>query len=575
MSRPTTAQLPSAILATLLTAALAVPAVRAQEAPDRFQPAYQTIDAAVRRSMSKYRTPGVALAVTSREKLLFQRTYGFADVKLRTPVTAETLFQIGSISKSFTAIALVQLADAERFDLHRPVAAYLPWFSVRSDYAPITAHHLLSHTTGLPASRDDITSSPFMAWAARDLGTAWEPGTRYYYSNVGYQILHALLEEVSGRSYAELVRERIFEPLGMDRSEAEIRFESRPAQAIGYLHPYDDRPPHRSRPLVEAPFGEYLIGDGCVLSTATDMATYLRMILNRGAGHRGRVLSREAFARFATAYTQWPREYGTVGYAYGIFAWDEDGRDFLGHSGGMVGLKASITADMTEGLGVVVLVNGPGSPWELKHFVLDAVRAAAHGQPMPTIPAAEDPERVENEADYAGTYRSAAGELRFEAAGERLLLRRGEKKLVLEKLGEDTFYNPHPDFDRHPFHFVKNEQGAVSEMTRGSGWYTNDRYDGPRDFPVPAGWPAYVGRYRSYSPWFPYFEIVVRKGRLIAITGLGGETSYGEIDLTPLGPGLFRVGEEPTPETLRFETVVSGRALSAVWSGHRFFLFER
>ncbi len=582
MTRPTTAPYPLAAFIALLAIALGAAPAPAQDSPDLFQPAYEAIDAAVRQSMAEHRTPGLALAVTSRDQLLFHRTYGFADLKLRTPVTEETLFQIGSISKSFTAIALMQLADAEpgfaagRFDPDQPVAATLPWFSVRSDHGPITGHHLLSHTAGIPANRDAVTSSPFMAWALRDQGTAWEPGSRYYYSNVGYQVLHALLEEISDRPYAELVREKIFKPLGMDSSLAKIRFESRAAQAIGYVHAYDDRPPHRDRPLAEAVFGEYRIGDGCVLSTATDMAAYLRMFLSRGATPGGRLLSAPAFDRLTTAVTQRPRQDGTSGYGYGIRVRTRNGRDLLGHSGGMLGLTADMTADMTAGFGAVVLVNGPGVPWELVPFALEALRAAATGQPLPAIPEAKDPEQVENAADYAALYTSPAGvELRFEADGQRLLLRRGDERIVLEKLGQDTLYTPHPDFDLHPFRFAKNEAGHVTEVTHGAGWYANDRYDGPRDFPVPVGWRAYVGRYRNYSPWFPYFEIVLRKGQLLAITGMGGESYYGETALEPLGPGLFRPGKAPTPETLRFDAVVDGQALSAVWSGHRFFLFER
>ncbi len=563
-----------------------MPAIRAEEAPDRLQAAYEVIDAAVRQSMAEHHTPGLALAVTSRDQLLFHRTYGFADLKLRTPVSAGTLFQIGSISKSFTAVALMQLADAERFDPQAPVTATLPWFLVRADYGPITGHHLLSHTAGIPANRDGVTSSPFMAWALRDQASAWAPGSRYHYSNVGYQVLHALLEEAAERPYAELVRERILEPLGMHSSVAEIRHESRATQAIGYLHPYDDRPPHRSRPLAEAPFGEYRIGDGCILSTATDMTAWLRMLLNRGAVPGGRLLSAQAFDRFATAHSEWPRQRGgTTGYGYGILIGKRDGREYLEHSGGMVGHLADVTADMTEGFGAVVLVNGPGVPWELSPFALDAVRAAAHGQSLPAVPEPADPQRVENAADYAGIFkpRSIAtrpgsrppSEIGIEAAGERLLLRRGDEKIVLEKAGEDIFYTPHPDFDRHPFHFVRNQAGEVTEMTRGAGWYTHGRYRGPRSFGVPPDWSAYAGRYRSYSPWFPYFEIVVRKGRLIAITGMGGESYYGETELTQIAPGLFRPGEEPSPETLRFEAVAGGQALSAVWSGHRFFLFDR
>jgi len=93
--------------------------------------------------------PGLAAAVTNREATLLISTQGFADMAARTPVTAETRFEIGSIGKSFTNIALLQLHDACRLDLHAPVTRYLPWFQVQSDYEPITIYHLMTHTAGI------------------------------------------------------------------------------------------------------------------------------------------------------------------------------------------------------------------------------------------------------------------------------------------------------------------------------------------------------------------------------------------------------------------------------------------
>ena len=127
-----------------------------REKSEPMQRACDAIDAFVARSMEKQGTPGLTLAVTTRDAIVYVGTYGYADLKLKRPVTKDTLFQIGSITKSFTALALMQCCDEGKFDPQQPVAKSLPWFHVHTDYAPIRAHHLLTHTAGIPANRDDM-----------------------------------------------------------------------------------------------------------------------------------------------------------------------------------------------------------------------------------------------------------------------------------------------------------------------------------------------------------------------------------------------------------------------------------
>jgi CubicO group peptidase (beta-lactamase class C family) len=167
------------ILLLALIFAGALPA-SAQEEAARFARAYERIDALVAQHMRANGTPGVALAVTSREGLLRVETYGYADIKSRRPVTPETLFEIGSISKSFTAICLLQLREEGKIDLQQPVTKYLPWFSVQSRFEPITVHHLLTHTSGLPRDRDDIPSSLFQAAALSERETGYAAGKKIH-----------------------------------------------------------------------------------------------------------------------------------------------------------------------------------------------------------------------------------------------------------------------------------------------------------------------------------------------------------------------------------------------------------
>ena len=124
---------------------------------------FDALEPHVEASMKRYRTPGLALALTDRNGLVGMRTWGYADLKTKTPVTEQTLFQIGSITKSFTALALLQAQEDGAIDVNEPVSRYLSWFEVKSRFEPIRVRHLLTHTAGIPGNRDDIFSSPYMA----------------------------------------------------------------------------------------------------------------------------------------------------------------------------------------------------------------------------------------------------------------------------------------------------------------------------------------------------------------------------------------------------------------------------
>ncbi len=531
----------------------------------------------VAHSMAANRTPGLALALTDRHGRVLVHNWGVADLKTGAPVTDETLFQIGSVTKSFTALALLNAAEAGKLDLDEPVRDALPWFSVQTQFAPITPSHLLSHTAGIPANRDDIYSSRYMAVALAQRRTAWAPGTNFHYSNIGYQTLHVLLETTTGRDYADILRDDFFGPLGMQHSEPAIRLDSRSRQAVGYVAPYDDRPTDPSRELVEAQFDEYAFGDGCIQSTASDLAAYTRLWLNRGATPDGRrVVSETAFGEFATirpgAESVRDRGMGSPrrGYGYGVDIAEFDDGMILSHTGGMVGFLAFAGADLRNGHGVAVLVNGPGEPLRIGRTALEIWAAIEAGEPLPAIPI-DEPDPT-NAAEFVGHYESSSGQpVEIRAIDGEVVLVRDGKPAVLSPRGEDAFYSTAPGLDRYFVAFGRNEDGRVVEFVHGADWYTNKAYRGPREFGVPAEWAAFTGRYRNFSPWHPYFEVVIRKGELLVITGEGGETASGSTRLVPLGGRRFQIGEEVTPEVLEFHDVVDGEALRSTWSGHVFF----
>jgi hypothetical protein len=350
----------------------------------------------------------------------------------------------------------------------------------------------------------------------------------------------------------------------MSASAPVISHDVRPRMPVSYWPLYDDRPFPRHGGLVEAPYLAMDNAAGCIASTPHDMALYMRMLLNRGRGPRGPLVSEESFARFARPAIPTPSFGAGAGYCYGIVVVPTEGRTVLRHTGGMVSFSSAMHVDLDAGVGAFASVNaslGSYRPNAVAAYALAALRAARESRPIPAPPEPDDPFRVPNAAEYAGTYTAPDGrKLMLAAAGERLeLVHRGER-LALERIGPDTFLVSDDAFALFPLSFGRQDD-AVVEASHGGDWYAGERYTGPRTFETPAEWRAYAGHYRNEDPWQGSARVVLRKGRLW----------LGDAPLVPLGPGLFRIGEdERGPDRVRFEDVMRGRALRATLSGIEF-----
>lgn len=217
--------------------------------------AIATIDAHIADLRANGSIPGLVLAVTDREDLLLARVYGDAEVASRRPVRPDTLFEIGSIGKTFCAIVVMQLAEEGRLGLDDPVVRHLPWFHVPRTGARITIRHLLSHTAGITAGIDGSPEAAFQVWHLRDMAPGSGPGRRFHYSNVGYKTLGLIVETIEGRPYADVVRRHVLEPLGMSSSEPAITNDIRTRLAVGYEPARDDRAWSEGDPLLPATWG--------------------------------------------------------------------------------------------------------------------------------------------------------------------------------------------------------------------------------------------------------------------------------------------------------------------------------
>lgn len=528
------------------------------------------IDAFIRSRMEAERIPGLALAVATRAGGGSEGYWGVADRRTGAPVGPTTLFQIGSLSKAFAATLLLRLAEAGRVDVDAPVTRYLKWFEAPHGSRPPTLHQLLTHSAGLPADRDDIPSPAALAFAVRGRKPPIPPGIGFHYSNIGYQILGLVAEHAGHGSYSEMLRQEIFSALGMAATKGAITFGERVSAATGYVPLRDDRPPHPDDPIVEAPWIEYAGADGSILSTAPDMGRWLKAIVGRGAGPSGRILSPESFERLVQPWVR-VSPLGPTAYGYGFFVLRIEKRTYLRHTGGMLGFTSALAADLERGVGVVVMTNvarAASRPNDVAEFVLRTLVAAENGEALPELPPA-DRAAVPGAGGYAGTFVAPGGDrLVIAAEGDRLFLVRDGARHPLEARGEDRFWIGHPGFGLYFLRFGR-QNGKVVEAAYGPSWYVTEGYDGPRAFSVPRETAPFRGHYRSANPWAANnFRIFFRKGKLWMGTPDGAERL-----LVPIEPGLYQIGEERTPEFIRFDQIVDGWAQRASLSGVEFYRF--
>lgn len=525
------------------------------------QTAFKYIEQFAELKIKETNIPGMAVAVTDRENLLGTFTYGFADISAQTPITPDSLFEIASIGKSFTAIALLQLHDEGKLDLHAPVARYLPWFQVQSDFPLITVHHLMGHTAGIVRGTELAPHGLYESWALRETKTYAPPGQYWHYSSLGYKILGFLLERLTGQPLKEVIQSRVLEPLGMTKTYPVTTFETHKRAVTGYCGVYDDRPEHPSHGLVPAMWSEYGTGDGCQVSTAGDMACFLRMLINRGRGPRGRLISEESFDLMAPLSSVT----GSEQYGYAMVAYPVDGRIYLGHGGGNTGYASHILADVEEGLGVAVLSNRrteSEAVYQLAIHALKVTKAENHHEAIPILTPATYASYIHNAADYIGTYKAGSSTLQLTAEEGKLLLDCEGIMVPIEQRTQDSFYVKHPQFDMFLLEF-KRYDGKVVEAFHGPRWYINDSYTGPQHFSCPKEWEAYPGHYRTYNPELSNFRVVLRKDTLTLIFPSGTAEP-----LRPLADGFFRIGDDyQSPETIRFDIIVEGCALRASYSG--------
>lgn len=301
--------------------------------------------------------PGAAAAIVTGDATLWIGTSGLADVEADKPVTVETLFQVGSVTKNLTATLMMSLVDAGVVTLEDSVSRHLPEVG---PVGSVTLRQLATHTSGLPRNppnRVDV-DGVMRAYSGSELLAALSQttagshlGTEFVYSNFGYLLLGHALERAAGRPFEELLAERILRPLKMDSSYIQISSENEPRIAVHYW-PSDD--PLHPRPRWH--FGE-VAGSAGLTTTVGDLAHYLSFVIRAetGAGISAQSLISQRVAQIMSP--DWRTSFGL-----GWSVWrDIDGSVIVWHEGELDGHSALIAFSPATEVGVVVLMNLGGT----------------------------------------------------------------------------------------------------------------------------------------------------------------------------------------------------------------------
>lgn len=309
--------------------------------------------------LSESAVRGAGIVVIEEGAPALEVYWGMADVAADRPVTEETVFRAGSISKNVTSLLALRLIEAGVLEADALIADLAPEIEIKNrwqDTAPIRVIHLLEHTAGLPGStyreysenKPDATPQDYLDAAGR-LQTRWPPGTLYSYSNAGHTVLARVLESVTGQAFDDLVREQIFAPLGMES-----------ASFATYGTDPDLLSKSYSMSGVEQPVWEMLIRpSGALTSTPADLSKLVALYAQIGLVEPDPILSMDAIARMRGSEASAAAETGVGGGAYGLgtFAFIIDQRTYFGHWGKTEGFRANLGYLPETGKGFVIMLN--------------------------------------------------------------------------------------------------------------------------------------------------------------------------------------------------------------------------
>lgn len=397
--------------------------------------------------------PGAAVIAVRDGLTVFRSAYGLANVELRVPLAPDMVFRLASVTKQFTAVAILMLMEQGQLALNDPITRFLPDYPTHGHL--ITIEQLLNHTSGIrsytdmaewpPLWRKDFSVQELIDFF-KNQPMQFAPGKRWAYNNSGYHLLGAIIEQISGDSYEQFIQQRIFEPLGMRQSYYDHPTRIIPKRVAGYQKGPDGYANAEYLSMTQ-PYAA-----GALASTVDDLARW------------DAALTRGGLLQTATLERAWTpgqlADGSSTGYGYGWGIGEWQGRRTMEHSGGIHGFATYALRMPEERLFVAILSNNPaGASRELLTLKIAALLIGQpYQEPTPIALGAQELARL------AGSYRSATGESWSITSADAHLLAQeaGGPQIALLPVSADEFYVQ--DMPLQRLVFTLNPGGAASVL---------------------------------------------------------------------------------------------------------------
>lgn len=477
--------------------------VSRQATPAQTSDPFAGFDGFVEQVMKQWSIPGLAVGAIKDGKVVLAKGYGYRDVDKQLPVTPQTLMAIGSNTKSFTVTLLGMLSDEKKLEWDKPLRTYLPDFELNDDVATrlMTPLDLVTHVSGLPRHDQVWYGTPLSRQELYERLRYLEPSAtfrqRYQYNNLMFMTAGYLVERLTKRSWDDVVRERIFVPIGMTSSNTSVRDMPR---AADYALPYM----LRAKKVTAVPFRniDAIAPAGAINSNIDDMLKYVQMHIDQGTVG-GKPLVSKAFsmrmqsvhsAVLATPDPEAPvyTEIGPGGYGMGVSVRSFRGHKLVDHTGGIDGFMSAMSWLPHDRIGVVVLTNFSGTnplPGIVANNVYerllglsqtDYVARANAQQERSERQSAEREKKREAErvpgtspsrplAQFAGAYEHPAyGTVTIAEKDGRLMMTRGTETGALAHYHYDVFEQTEDSalgVPRRRVTFVSGASGKIERLT--------------------------------------------------------------------------------------------------------------
>jgi CubicO group peptidase (beta-lactamase class C family) len=438
----------------------------------------------IEEQISYYRIPGLAIGIVDDQDLLWARGFGYADVEKKIPMSAETLCRVASITKTFTATAVMQLRDQGRLRLDDPISKHLAWFKMINRFPnaqPITIENLLTHSAGLPgeAAFPYWTDHVFptreqMIAALPKQELLQEPWAAYRYSNLGLALAGEIVAAASGEPYAAYVRTHILEPLHMTSSSVVLPEAHRNRLAVSY----DRLRPDGTRLVLDFPDCKALIPAANISSCVNDLAKYLAFHMRYSDQSASAVLHGSTLKEMQRVH--WLNADWSSGWGLGFGVRKRGERTMVGHSGWVAGYKSHITFCPKEKIGVIVLMNcADGNPTTFSYRAYDLLAPLIlKHRPVVAAPAKADLLAWQK---YLGAYQDLTGwEARVMILADKLVLYEAsyppadnpeEGVIDLVPEAEHVFRMSGRNGNNETVRFILDASGRVQRMYKGENYY--------------------------------------------------------------------------------------------------------